>query len=91
MNTTIGLLSERDQLLLLLDITRILERHVELRSSLGPLLSLLEMRTSLVRGMVTLLDRTSGLLKIEEAPGLTEEEKERGKYRMGEGRRGQGL
>lgn len=80
-----GLLSERDELLLLLDITRTLDKHVELRSSLGPLLSLLEMRTSLVRGMVTLLDRASGLLKIEEAPGLTEEEKERGKYRMGEG------
>ncbi|NLJ09969.1 MAG: sigma 54-interacting transcriptional regulator [Treponema sp.] len=82
---TNGLLSERDELLLLLDITRTLDKHVELRSSLGPLLSLLEMRTALVRGMVTLLDRASGLLKIEEAPGLTEEEKERGKYRMGEG------
>ncbi|WP_304223767.1 sigma-54-dependent Fis family transcriptional regulator [Gracilinema caldarium] len=80
-----GLLSERDELLLLLDITRTLDKHVELRSSLGPLLSLLEMRTSLVRGMVTLLDRASGLLKIEEAPALTAEEKERGKYRMGEG------
>lgn len=85
MNDMNNLLSERDELLLLLDITRTLDKHVELRSSLGPLLSLLEMRTSLVRGMVTLLDRASGLLKIEEAPGLTEEEKERGKYRMGEG------
>lgn len=85
MDTTHGLLSERDELLLLLDITRTLDKHVELRSSLGPLLSLLEMRTSLVRGMVTLLDRASGLLKIEEAPALTAEEKERGKYRMGEG------
>jgi Nif-specific regulatory protein len=85
MYDTNGLLSERDELLLLLDITRTLDKHVELRSSLGPLLSLLEMRTALVRGMVTLLDRASGLLKIEEAPGLTEEEKERGKYRMGEG------
>lgn len=85
MDSTVGLLSERDELLLLLDITRTLDKHVELRSSLGPLLSLLEMRTFLVRGMVTLLDRTTGLLRIEEAPGLTEEEKERGKYRMGEG------
>ncbi len=85
MDTVHGLLSERDELLLLLDITRTLDKHVELRSSLGPLLSLLEMRTSLVRGMVTLLDRASGLLKIEEAPALSAEEKERGKYRMGEG------
>lgn len=79
------LLSERDELLLLLDIARTLDKHVELRSSLGPVLSLLEMRTSLVRSMVTLLDRTSGLLKIEEAAGLTEEEKKRGTYRLGEG------
>mgnify|MGYP005839119377 CR=1 FL=1 len=85
MDTPNYLLSERDELLLLLDITRTLEKHVELRSSLGPLLTLLEMRTSLVRGMVTLLDRASGLLKIEEAPGLSEEEKKRGAYRMGEG------
>jgi Nif-specific regulatory protein len=35
--------------------------------------------------MVTLLDRAVGILKIEEAFGLTEAEKERGKYRLGEG------
>jgi Nif-specific regulatory protein len=35
--------------------------------------------------MVTLLDRSTGLLKIEEAFGLTKEEKERGVYRLGEG------
>jgi Nif-specific regulatory protein len=35
--------------------------------------------------MVTLLDRKAGLLKIEEADGLTPEEKARGIYRLGEG------
>jgi Nif-specific regulatory protein len=35
--------------------------------------------------MVTLLDRSTGLLKIEEAYGLTSEEKKRGLYRLGEG------
>jgi Nif-specific regulatory protein len=35
--------------------------------------------------MVTLLDRSTGLLKIEEAYGLTPEEKARGLYRLGEG------
>jgi Nif-specific regulatory protein len=35
--------------------------------------------------MVTLLDRSTGLLKIEEAYGLSPEEKERGRYRLGEG------
>jgi Nif-specific regulatory protein len=35
--------------------------------------------------MVTLLDRSTGLLKIEEAYGLSPEEKARGQYRLGEG------
>jgi Nif-specific regulatory protein len=35
--------------------------------------------------MVTLLDRTTGLLKVEEAFGLSPEEKGRGVYHLGEG------
>jgi Nif-specific regulatory protein len=76
---------ERAELELLFDIARTFDRHVELRAALGPLLSLLELRAGLVRGMVTLLDRSTGLLKIEEACGLTPEEKARGCYRLGEG------
>lgn len=76
---------EKETLRFLLDIARTLDKHVELRSSLGPLLSLLEVRAGLVRGMVTLLERTTGVLKIEEANGLSVEEKERGVYRLGEG------
>ena len=60
-------------------------RHVELRGALAPLLDLLKNRTGLVRGMVTLLDRAAGVLKIEEAQGLLAEEKVRGRYRLGEG------
>lgn len=76
---------ENETLRLLLDIARTLDKHVELKSSLAPLLSLLEVRAGLVRGMVTLLERSSGVLKIEEANGLSPEEKERGVYRLGEG------
>jgi len=74
-----------DELTLLFDLARTLDKHVELRSALGPLLSLLETRSGLARGMVTLLDRASGLLKIEEAYGLSADEKGRGLYRLGEG------
>jgi Nif-specific regulatory protein len=70
---------------LLFDIARTFDKHVELRTALGPLLSLLEIRAGLTWGMVTLLDRATGLLKIEEAYGLTAEEKKRGVYRLGEG------
>ncbi len=70
---------------LLFEIARNLDRHVDLRQALGPLLDLLENHAGLCRGMVTLLDRNEGLLKIEEAWGLDSEEKKRGRYRLGEG------
>ncbi|MDR1787539.1 MAG: sigma 54-interacting transcriptional regulator [Treponema sp.] len=73
------------ELELLLDIVRTFDKYVELRTALGPLLSLLETRAGLSRGMVTLLDRSRGILRIEEAYGLSTEEKERGVYRLGEG------
>jgi Nif-specific regulatory protein len=76
---------ERAELELLFDIARTFDKHVELREALGPLLSLLENRAGLTWGMVTLLDRATGLLKIEEAHGLSPEEKARGRYRLGEG------
>jgi len=76
---------EKETLRLLLDIARTLDKHVELRSSLGPLFSLLEVRAGLVRGMVTLLERSTGVLKIEEANGLSADEKGRGTYALGRG------
>jgi Nif-specific regulatory protein len=76
---------ERAELELLFDIARTFDKYVELKTALGPLLSLLEIRAGLGRGMVTLLDRNTGLLKIEEAFGLNTEEKARGLYRLGEG------
>jgi Nif-specific regulatory protein len=76
---------ELAELELLFDIARTFDKYVELQAALGPLLSLLELRAGLTWGMVTLLDRATGLLKIEEACGLTHEEKQRGIYRLGEG------
>lgn len=77
--------SDSTSLEILFDIARTLDKHVELRAALGPVLSILELRMGLLRGMVTLLDRSKGVLRIEQAYGLTEEEKERGVYRLGEG------
>lgn len=76
---------ELASLRILFDVARTLDRHVELREALGPLLDLLENRAGLVRGAVTLLDRDSGMLRIEEARGLSAGEKARGRYRLGEG------
>ncbi|MDR1219937.1 MAG: sigma 54-interacting transcriptional regulator [Treponema sp.] len=85
MNSTALLEDERLELELLFDIARTFDKYVELRTALGPLLSLLETRAGLTWGMVTLLDRKTGILKIEEAYGLSAEEKARGLYRLGEG------
>jgi len=87
---TLSVLAEKrakdlEELSLLFDIARALDRHVELREALAPVLDLLETRAGLARGMVTLLDRAAGVLKIEEAHGFAAEEKGRGKYRLGEG------
>ncbi|MDR0784539.1 MAG: sigma 54-interacting transcriptional regulator [Treponema sp.] len=75
----------KTELELLFDIARTFDKYVELRAALGPLLNLLETRAGLTWGMVTLLDRSTGVLKIEEAYGLSTEEKSRGRYRLGEG------
>ncbi|MDR1025701.1 MAG: sigma 54-interacting transcriptional regulator, partial [Treponema sp.] len=76
---------EKAELELLFDIARTFDKHVELRTALEPLLSLMEFRAGLGRGMVTLLDRATGVLKVEEAFGLDPDEKRRGIYRLGEG------
>jgi Nif-specific regulatory protein len=76
---------ELEELYLLFDIARTLDTHVELKEALDPVLGILERRAGLSRGMVTLLDRSAGVLKIEGAHGLSPEEKERGRYRLGEG------
>ncbi|MDR0527531.1 MAG: sigma 54-interacting transcriptional regulator [Spirochaetaceae bacterium] len=77
--------TDRKELELLFDIARTFDKHIELRMALAPVLSMIELRKGLTRGMVTLLNRATGLLKIEEADGLLPEEKERGVYRLGEG------
>ncbi len=76
---------ELEELNLLFDISRILDTHVDLRGALGPLLDVLETKASLNRGIVTLLDRSVGMLRIEEARGLSTAAKQRGQYRLGEG------
>ncbi|GAB1483875.1 sigma-54-dependent Fis family transcriptional regulator [Treponema sp.] len=85
MNEAKRYIREYTELQTLFEISRTLDKYIELRSSLRPILSLLETRAGLARGMVTLLDRSVAMLKIEEAYGLNEMEKERGRYRLGEG------
>lgn len=75
---------ELARLRLLLELSRTLDRHADLRGALRPLLGALA-DAGLERGMVTLLDHESGMLKVEEALGLDDEGRSRGRYRLGEG------
>ncbi len=76
---------ELRELRLLFDVSRVLDRTPDLRGALAPMLDLLESRAGLGRGVVTLLDRAQGVLRIEAAPSLSDEERGRGLYRLGEG------
>ncbi len=76
---------EVDELLLLFDISRSLDRSMDLREVVGPVLRVMARRMGMLRGTITLLNRETGEIIIEEAYGLSPEQRRRGKYRLGEG------
>lgn len=77
--------NEISELSLLVEISQILDRSVDLRDELGPVLGAIAKHTGMLRGTITLLDRERGQLHIEAAHGLSGEELERGRYKPGEG------
>lgn len=70
---------------LLFEISQILDRSLDLRDELGPVLKAIARHTGMLRGTMTLVNRETGDLYIEAAHGLSNEELERGRYRPGEG------
>lgn len=80
---------ELRELSLLFEISRILDRSMDLRNEVGPVLETIANRTGMLRGTLTLLNRHTGELYIETAHGLSPEQQERGRYRPGEGIIGQ--
>jgi Nif-specific regulatory protein len=77
------------ELRLLFEIAQILDRSIDLRDELGPVLKAIAQQTGMLRGTITLLERASGELFIEAAHGLSGPELERGRYKLGEGVVGQ--
>ncbi len=73
------------ELSLLLEISQILDRSLDLRDELGPLLKAIVKHTGMLRGTITLFDRETGELFIEAAHGLSGPQLERGRYKPGEG------
>jgi Nif-specific regulatory protein len=76
---------EPKELMLLFEISRILERSMDLRDVAGPVLDAIAEHMGMMRGTLTLLNRESDEIFIEAAHGLSDAQKERGRYRPGEG------
>ena len=73
------------ELLLLFEISQILDQSMDLRDVVGPVLEAIATHMGMMRGTLTLVNRESGEILIEAAHGLSETQKERGRYRAGEG------
>jgi len=77
--------SEISELALLFEIGQILDRTMDLRDVVHPVLKAIAKHTGMVRGTLTLVDRDTGELVIEAAHGLSSGQRERGRYQAGEG------
>lgn len=80
---------EVQELSLLFEVSQILDGKLDLRDTVGPVLKAMAANTGMVRGILTLLNRETGEISIETAHGLSKSQKERGRYRLGEGVTGQ--
>jgi len=76
---------ELQEMSLLYEISRALDRSMDLHDVVGPVLRAIAKHMGMVRGTITLLNRETGEISIETAYGLSTSQKERGKYRLGEG------
>ncbi|MEN6331961.1 MAG: sigma 54-interacting transcriptional regulator [Smithella sp.] len=73
------------ELTLLFEISRKLNENLDLKTVLKPILQMMAEHMDMLRGTLTILNRNSGEIFIEEAYGLLPEELMKGRYRLGEG------
>lgn len=85
MNGKKNITRELKELTLLFEISRLLDQKLDLRDVLYPVMAAVSENMGMMRGSVTLLNRKTGEITIEAAFGLSEREKNRGKYKPGEG------
>jgi Nif-specific regulatory protein len=76
---------EVQELSLLFEISQTLDGSMDLREVVGPVLKQVAERMGMLRGTLTLLNRETGEIIIEEAYGLSPSQMERGRYKLGEG------
>src|SRR5262245_9957957 len=80
-----GMATRIAELTLLFEISRILDRSMDLREVVRPVLEAMSRHLGMVRGTLTLLNRQTGEIFIDAAHGLSESQMERGRYLLGEG------
>jgi len=73
------------ELTLLFEISRLLDRSLDLRNVVGPVLQAMADHMGMLRGTLTLLNRQTGEMIVEVAHGLSAAQRKRGHYRPGEG------
>lgn len=76
---------ELKELTLLFDISIALNKSKNIKDVLNQILKMMAKYIGMERGMITLLNKGSSEINIEEAYGLSKQEKARGKYQIGEG------
>ena len=70
---------------LLAEVSRTITNEDDINKVLRLVLFIMSENMNMLRGMITILNRDSGEIVINESFGLTEKEKERGRYQIGEG------
>jgi len=73
------------ELSLLFEVSQALDRSIDLRDVVNPVLQAIAKHMGMVRGTLTLLNRETNEILIEAAYGLSASQRERGRYRLGEG------
>ena len=76
---------ELRKLRFLFEVTQVLNRSLSLDDSLGCVLRKMAEHMDMLRGTLTILNRETGEIEIDQAYGLSSEERARGRYRLGEG------
>ena len=74
-----------EELSLLFEVSQILDQTIDLKLAIGPVLRETADQMGIERGTISLLNRNTGEIFIEAAYGLSDVERERGRYRLGEG------
>ncbi len=73
------------ELSLLFEISQVLDESMDMRDVVGEMLKVIAKQMGMIRCAITLLNRKTGEITIQEAYGLSDVQKQRGKYRIGEG------